>query len=222
MDVRSDSVTKKGFPIPSGVVSRNEAALFSAGLLFGALTFAAVIIQGMPSLTQLLFLQLLLAFLYSAPRIRLKRYPVIKASTLMAHTVFLPITMAISAKDIGLNYEWWALVPIYLMGMGIHVIQDIGDVEGDRLVGDMTFPVLLGVKNSVLIVLVLFLAAGLLTLLTPIVSRVFVLLGLLFQGLVASVLFLRPEWWKYCFWSCSAASYIVLVVLLADFAGLTR
>ncbi|MCS7109952.1 MAG: UbiA prenyltransferase family protein [Candidatus Caldarchaeum sp.] len=216
MDIRPDRVTKQNFPLPSGLVKVREAALFSAALFSAAFFLATTSSTRFTTTSYVLLFNLLLAFLYSAPVIRLKRYPVVKATVLIAHTVFLPMAAAATAVNRDITSYLPVAAPVYLMGLAIHTIQDIGDVAGDRLVGDKTFPILFGVRRSLIIVLALLLGASVFAWSVSGSLRFPVMFGLVSMGLLVSTLFLRPGRWKPVFWGCSFLSFFVLMLLLVE------
>ncbi|MCS6783629.1 MAG: UbiA family prenyltransferase [Candidatus Caldarchaeum sp.] len=216
MDTRSDRLTKQNFPLPNGLVTVKQAALFSAGLFSAAFFVATAGSTRFATTSYILLFNLLLAFLYSAPVIRLKRYPIVKATVLIAHTVFLPMAAAATAVNRDITSHLPVAAPVYLMGLAIHTIQDIGDVAGDRLVGDKTFPILLGVRRSLVIVLALLLGAGVSAWFVSDSLRFPVMFGLVSMGLLVSTLFLHPGRWKQVFWGCSFLSFFVLMLLLVE------
>jgi 4-hydroxybenzoate polyprenyltransferase len=214
-DIKSDILTKENFPLTEGVIKPRQAALFSASvLLMAIIALIPLVVQNLHLFFVLLF-DLLLGYIYSFPKIRLKRYPVIKGSVLITHTVLLPLVAGsiLIGKDV---FTYGSImVPLYLMGLAIHTVQDIGDVHGDLAIGDRTLPLILGLKKSVWLVLALLSAAALSSWVLVSTKNLAMIMSLfIVQGLLFSILLNKPNLWKRVYWSTALISLIVLVLLL--------
>jgi len=219
MDARSDALTKDRFPIPLGLVTLREAYLFSASTF----TVAAVLATLIASLNNFAgytaFANLALSFLYSAPNVRLKRFPLIKGGVLVAHTLLTPFIVANLILGHNPLHRINPLIPLFLIGLAVHIVQDIGDVEGDKLMGDKTLPIILGVKNSVILALGLITISAMLIVFYEGSFKVIALVLTTAQLPLLCMLFIREEMWKYVFWISSTLSAGVVASLLNGCCG---
>lgn len=219
MDARSDALTKDRFPIPLGLVTSREAYLFSA-FTFTAAMFLSILISQINYLAgYAVFIDLALAFLYSSPSIRLKRFPLVKGGVLVAHTLIIPFTVANLILGKSPLHGTNPIIPLFLLGLAVHTVQDIGDIEGDKMMGDKTLPIILGVKKSVsLSLILLIISAGLLA----VYDAPYKVLGLAIiaaQIPLLSVLLFRVELWKYVFWVTSVLAAGVVASILYGCCG---
>lgn len=214
MDVKSDAITKKGFPIPAGIITPKEALRYST-FLFALSMIVALLVAFVNVVAGLiLFLDLLLAFLYSAPRIRLKRFPGVKGSILVSHTLLIPFTAAAVLTGRNPLSSIAAVPPLFLMGLSIHTVQDIGDVKGDRLIGDKTIPLIFGTRKAVVLALVLLLIAVTYVAFLEVQLKTAAISSLLAQATMLAFLLFKEGLWKHVFWGCSAISFLTLATLL--------
>lgn len=215
MDIKADYLTKENFPLPSGCISPREATFFSAATLLAAVATLIPIGARNSYAAGILLIDLLIGYIYSAPKIRLKQYPVIKATMLIMHTAILPIIVGSILVNKEVADYLTVVVPVYVMGLAVHTVQDIGDVVGDVLVGDKTFPSILGVRNSVFLILLLFMSAAFLTwLLIDVGYKFLIMLLYLGQIILSTTLFIRTSLWKTVYWSTALIAFLVLVLLL--------
>ena len=215
MDVIADSVTKDGFPLPTGVIGRDVATSFSLVVLFLAFVSLITINLKWPNGTTILILDLMLGFLYSAPKIRLKRYPVLKGTILILHTAIIPIIAGALVSSKSVSDYLAVIVPLFFIGLAVHTVQDIGDIRGDVLIGDRTLPSIFGVKVSVLIMLLFYLVATIFTWVwINNIYKNFIILLYFIQAFLSSLLFNHPTIWKKVYWMISCISVMVLFLLL--------
>lgn len=215
MDIKSDYITKNNFPLPSGLISPREASLFSAATLIAAVATLIPILEVNASAAGILLIDLLIGYFYSAPKIRLKRYPVLKATMLIIHTAILPLIVGLTLANKSIADYLAIVFPVYLMGLAVHTLQDIGDVVGDVLMGDKTFPSMLGMKNSVLLTVLLFMLAAIFTWLVFDASYRILIMFLFFSQIVLSMLlFIRVNLWKIVYWSTALIAFLIMVLLL--------
>ncbi len=215
MDIKSDYFTKDNFPLPSGQISPKEASLFSAATLI--VSAATLILIGAinSSAAGVLLIDLLIGYFYSAPKVRLKRYPVIKATVLIMHTAILPLIVGLTLANKSITDYLTVVFPVYVMGLAVHTVQDIGDVVGDVLVGDKTFPSMMGIKNSVSLIVLLFMLAAVFTWLVIDVNYKVLIMFLFFiQIVISMLLFIRINLWKIVYWSTALIAFAILVFLL--------
>lgn len=150
-DASIDRVTNKIRPIPSGAVedrlySEVGAAFFFASILLSAIVF--------PKGALLLFLYQSIAWSYSAPPFRLKRFPVVATSvSALASLLVLFIGYMSISRDQTLEGLPASLLWLFFFSYAIALpLKDFKDIEGDRRDGVWTLPVLLGVQRSKLLI----------------------------------------------------------------------
>lgn len=95
-----------------------------------------------------ILLYLLLGILYSAPPIRLKRYPIIATSVIgLASALSLFTGYVTQTTSINPSASIFLIVVFVSISLAT-TVKDVKDTEGDRAVGDYTLPVLLGQKQG--------------------------------------------------------------------------
>ncbi|GBC68950.1 Protoheme IX farnesyltransferase [archaeon HR01] len=213
MDARADALTKKGFPIPSGAVSTEMATLVSASLYGVSIVLLGWLSTINPYAGLILAADLILSFLYSAPRIRLKRLPVLKGSVLVFHSLFAPFTAASVISGFNPLNISDRLATAFVMGMANHTLQDFGDMEGDRLLGDRTLPLMLGVRRCLYAVLAMYLLAMGLAALSTSSLQPFTLALLAAQAALTTPLLRDIRLWHIIF-KVNAALSIATVVTI--------
>jgi len=215
MDARSDAITKKGFPIPKKLITYREAAAFSLAMFITATPLAFLFVQVKLLAGILMLTDLLLGFLYTAPKIRLKRLPIVKGIVLVAHTLILPLMITSSIIGTSFTRFFDVLIPLTLVGLSVHTLQDIGDVEGDRLMGDKTIPVLLGLEKTVLLTVLMFSAALLYVLFLNVELKIVAVASIIFEIILALLLLWFSGRWYQVFMFESLLSLFVLWALLS-------
>jgi chlorophyll synthase len=144
-----DAINDPDRPIPSGLISLNEARL-NMGFLAVA-TIAIALIFGEPLIVFLALIGLFLSVIYSMPPIKLKKnywlgppavgLGYISVSWMVGHLIFAPLT-------------WQSVVVSILNGgiaAGLLFLNDIKSVEGDRELGLKSLTVALGVKPALMV-----------------------------------------------------------------------
>jgi 4-hydroxybenzoate polyprenyltransferase len=161
LDVRSDSVNRKTFILPSGVVSIRESLMFLAiiGVVAVVLSF-----ERDGAVRYLVWSGLGLGFAYSVPPLRLKGRPVADLVANVAGFGFIGFAMGwLAFSDIGITLVLRS-APYSLAMAAIFLNTCIPDEEGDRAAGDRTTCVVFGKKavgRAALMLLCLSAAAGL-------------------------------------------------------------
>lgn|GEM_PF-913793 len=141
-DISEDKINAPYRPLPSGLVTVKEAYILVLFYFLLSLVLSSLV----GPLT--LFLNILLCSLgiaYSVPPIRLKRtifsYAVVGSgfflSTLMGSTVALPTAKAT-----------YLAVIIFIMVTGLLPIKDFETMEGDKVAGIRTLPLLIGRRRT--------------------------------------------------------------------------
>ena len=165
VDSDLDKANGKKRPIPSGMVSKNQAWIFIVSTNSLAAILSAVTLNIVSVL--ILLPMLAIGIMYSAPRVALMNRFVIKTlsiSVFYAMCVFLGITSSYGIEPAVTN----PAVPIYsmsLLGIMIFIsstLNDLGDIEGDKSAKRRTIPIVLG--SSATIRLLIVLALGMVSL----------------------------------------------------------
>lgn len=185
-DLEVDRISNPGRPLPSGAFSRSDYAQF------GWLCFLLAVLGGLtigPIFAVLFVIYQILAWVYSAPPFRLKKFPVV--ATFMSAVALLMVLFvgyALVADGQTIHTLPGAVIFLLLISYTISLpIKDFKDLAGDRANGIWTWPVLLGEKKARLLV-----AVG------------------LFVSYILSVFFLgqlRLFWWALFF---GTATYLVV------------
>lgn len=144
-----DAINDPGRPIPAGLVTLNEARL--NWIVLGAATFLVSLVFGNPLITILAVLGIILSVLYSMPPVKLKKHfflgppavglGYVSMSWLVGHLIFAPLT-------------WQSVIVAWINGSiasGMLFLNDIKSVEGDRLHGLQSLPVVIGVHKTLII-----------------------------------------------------------------------
>ncbi len=144
IDVASDVINRAGRPIPSGRLTRTEAAATAA--VSGAASIALAALIG-PRAVALALAWLLLTALYS---LTLKGVPLLGNATvaLVASTPFL-------MGGFSQGKYLLAIIPCalaFLVHFAREIVKDVEDVEGDEAAGVMTFAVRRGEAASFAVV----------------------------------------------------------------------
>lgn len=140
-DVDIDRVNKPHLPVASGDLSRREGAGICAACLVGAGAMAAMV--GSPALWTVLIGSSLLGAAYSAPPVRLKRWPLLAALSIVGirgaliNVCFfeyaascLETARTPADAHLGLVVAFFAI-----FGVGIALLKDVPDVAGDNKFG---------------------------------------------------------------------------------------
>jgi homogentisate phytyltransferase / homogentisate geranylgeranyltransferase len=151
-DVEIDRVNKPHLPLAAGLLSRDAAWRIVA--VAAAVPVALALTQG-PLETAAVLAALAVGAAYSAPPLRLKRYPVAAAlsiSGVRAAVVNLGVYGHFSLAfggDLRIPAPVWALTLFVLpFSFAIAVLKDVPDREGDRRFRIATFTVRLGSQRA--------------------------------------------------------------------------
>ncbi|MBD2089592.1 chlorophyll synthase ChlG [Microcoleus sp. FACHB-1515] len=147
-----DAINEPYRPIPSGAISVPQVMtqiwmLLIAGI---AIAFALDTWAGhpFPTITALAIGGSFLAYIYSAPPLKLKQNGWLGNYALGASYIALPWWTG-HALFGNLNWTIVVLTLFYsLAGLGIAVVNDFKSVEGDRQLGLKSLPVMFGVTNA--------------------------------------------------------------------------
>jgi chlorophyll synthase len=144
-DVESDTINRKAYLLPSGIVSRRAAAA-----LLVAICAALLIISALAgaSVRYLIWVGLVLGLAYSMPPLRLKARPVLDLVANVAGFAVVGFALGWLVYEPYRPEMWSHMLPYALAMSGIFLNTCIPDEEGDRSVGDRTSCVALG-KDTV-------------------------------------------------------------------------
>lgn len=151
-DREIDAINEPYRPIPSGAISVSQVITQILFLLFGGWAIAFLLDQWagheFPTVTCLAIGGAFLAYIYSAPPLKLKKNGWLGNYALGASYIALPWWTG-HALFGDLNWTIVILTLVYSMaGLGIAVVNDFKSVEGDRQLGLNSLPVMFGVGTA--------------------------------------------------------------------------
>ena len=151
-DREIDAINEPYRPVPSGIISIPQVVTQIVGLLlisFGIAYFLDWWVgHPFPTITCLTLGGAFLAYIYSAPPLKLKKNGWLGNYALGASYIALPWWTG-HALFGNLNWTVAILTLIYSMaGLGIAVVNDFKSVEGDRQLGLNSLPVMFGVTTA--------------------------------------------------------------------------
>lgn len=152
-DCKIDAVNKPERPIPSGRMSRNTAALYAV-LLFMVGVVLACYIGPVTGIIAVLSSLLLLFYAY-----KLKKMSLIGNMSIALLTALCFIFAGVVVGNISIA----AILGFYafLMTMAREMVKDMEDVEGDKVEGATTFPIIHGKQLTARIAAAIMLIASL-------------------------------------------------------------
>jgi chlorophyll/bacteriochlorophyll a synthase len=151
-DREIDAINEPYRPIPSGAISVPQVIAQILVLLFSSFGLAYLLDlwagHDFPSVTCLTFGGAFLAYIYSAPPLKLKQNGWIGNYALGSSYIALP-WWAGHALFGQLNWTIGILTLIYSMaGLGIAIVNDFKSIEGDRALGLKSLPVMFGINKA--------------------------------------------------------------------------
>ncbi len=151
-DREIDAINEPYRPIPSGAISISQVVTQILVLLLGGIGVAYGLDvwahHDFPIMTMLTLGGALIAYIYSAPPLKLKQNGWLGNYALGASYIALP-WWAGHALFGELNSTIMILTLIYsLAGLGIAVVNDFKSVEGDRQLGLKSLPVMFGIGTA--------------------------------------------------------------------------
>jgi geranylgeranylglycerol-phosphate geranylgeranyltransferase len=159
VDADLDKANSKNRPIPSGVVSKKQAWSFI--ILTNGAAVAMLMLTVTLASTILVMPMILIGILYSMPKkIAFMNRFLLKNISISVFYI-LCIMLGISASygiDLAINNP---VVPVHMMAVsGImifvgSIVNDLGDVKGDRAAGRCTIPIVLGCENTTKMLIIL-------------------------------------------------------------------
>jgi len=147
-DVELDRIVKPHRPIPSGLVSREEAlgvswllAMFTVGRAFTISTFFGL------TVLVLLFFAVFYSLAPFSPR---RIHPVLNTGWMALSRGFIPM-LAVWSVYGDLSKAWQYSILAFLWVMGFQSTKDVPDSEGDKKFGVKTIPNSYGLKGQVVV-----------------------------------------------------------------------
>lgn len=222
-----DAINEPYRPIPSGAISLNQVIIQIIVLLVAGLVLAVALDRAVGhqfySVTTTAVIGAFIAYIYSAPPLKLKQNGWLGNYALGASYITLP-WCAGHALFGELNWRVVAVTMFYsLAGLGIAVVNDFKSIEGDRAFGLKSLPVMFGVKNAALIASVMIdvfqigIALYLVSLGQNLLATIVVLL-VIPQITFQDMYFIRDPLKNDVKYQASAQPFLVLGMLVAGIA----
>ncbi len=226
-DREIDAINEPYRPIPSGAISVPQVVAQILVLLFSGLGVAYALDlwagHSFPHVTAVALLGTFLAYIYSAPPLKLKQNGWLGNYALGASYIALP---------------WWAgqalfgeltptivVVTLFysLAGLGIAVVNDFKSVEGDRQLGLKSLPVMFGIQSAawICVLMIDLFQAGIAGYLISIHQNLYAAILLLLvipQITFQDMYFLRDPLKNDVKYQASAQPFLVLGMLVAALA----
>jgi chlorophyll synthase len=226
-DREIDAINEPYRPIPSGAISIPQVASQIVVLLLGGvgLSYLLDVWSGhdFPIMTILTVGGAFIAYIYSAPPLKLKQNGWLGNYALGASYIALP-WWAGHALFGELNLTIMVLTLIYSMaGLGIAVVNDFKSVEGDRQLGLKSLPVMFGVTTAAWICVLMidifqFGIAGYLISINQNLYAAILILLVIPQITFQDMYFLRDPLKNDVKYQASAQPFLVLGMLVAGLA----
>ncbi len=226
-DREIDAINEPYRPIPSGAISIPQVIAQILILLFSGLIIAFLLDlwagHSFPSVGCVAILGTFLAYIYSAPPLKLKQNGWLGNYALGASYIALP-WWAGHALFGQLNGTIIILTLFYsLAGLGIAVVNDFKSVEGDRQLGLKSLPVMFGVTTAawICVIAIDVFQAGVAAYLIAIHQNLYAAILLLLvipQITFQDMYFLRDPLENDVKYQASAQPFLVLGMLVAGLA----
>jgi chlorophyll/bacteriochlorophyll a synthase len=226
-DREIDAVNEPYRPIPSGAISLSQVKVQIFVLLAGGIGISYLLDRAanhdFPIMTCLAIGGAFVAYIYSAPPLKLKQNGWLGTYALGASYIALP-WWAGHALFGTLNWTLIAVTLFYsLAGLGIAIVNDFKSVEGDRQFGLKSMPVMFGVDKAawICVLAIDIFQAGIAVYLTTIHQNLYAaILGLLIipQITFQDMYFLRDPLKNDVKYQASAQPFLVLGMLVAGLA----
>ncbi|WP_072619818.1 chlorophyll synthase ChlG [Spirulina major] len=226
-DREIDAINEPYRPIPSGVISIPQVKaqigiLLAAG--FGLAAFLDIWSgNSFPMITLINAIGTFLAYIYSAPPLKLKQNGWLGNYALGASYITLP-WCAGHALFGTLNWTIvWLTLFYSLAGLGIAIVNDFKSVEGDRQLGLKSLPVMFGVKTAswICVLMIDIFQAGVAAYLIFIHQNLYATILILFivpQITFQDMYFLRDPLKNDVKYQASAQPFLVFGMLVAGLA----
>jgi 4-hydroxybenzoate polyprenyltransferase len=150
-DFEVDKISNGGRPLQKKVFSLAEYA--DLGIILFCLSLLGGIVVGL-KFAILIFVYQTVAWFYSAPPFRLKRFPVIATFfSAIASIVVVFIGFSLFSGQDNIKLFPWRMILLLLFGLTLSLpIKDFKDIDGDKACGILTVPVLFGMETGRIVV----------------------------------------------------------------------
>ena len=141
IDLKIDQVNRPNRPLTTGLVKRNTALIFSVLLFVGGSVTALFLSKLAAMIAILIVLPLIISY-----NLKLKQFPLVGNIVI---ALILGLTFVFSGAVFG-NIKPM-IIPCFLaFGLTLvrELVKDIEDIEGDRLAGLTTFPIIAGFNRA--------------------------------------------------------------------------
>ncbi len=226
-DREIDAINEPYRPIPSGVISIRQVVTQIIVLLVVGIGLAFVLDRwaghDFPTISAIALGGCFLAYIYSAPPLKLKQNGWLGNYALGASYIALPWWTG-HALFGDLNWKIAIITLIYSMaGLGIAVVNDFKSVEGDRQLGLKSLPVMFGITTAawICVVMIDVFQAGIAAYLISIHENLYgaiLLLLVIPQITFQDMYFLRDPLKNDVKYQASAQPFLVLGMLVAGLA----
>ncbi len=226
-DREIDAVNEPYRPIPSGAISGAQVVVQIFVLLIGGIGVAYILDRAtnhdFPIMTCLAIGGAFVAYIYSAPPLKLKQNGWLGTYALGASYIALP-WWAGHALFGTLNWTLIVMTLFYsLAGLGIAIVNDFKSVEGDRQFGLKSLPVMFGITKSawICVLMIDIFQAGIAVYLMTIHQNLYAAILLLLvipQIVFQDMYFLRNPLENDVKYQASAQPFLVIGMLVAGLA----
>ncbi len=226
-DREIDAINEPYRPIPSGAIALPQVITQIIVLLVGGIGLAFVLDQWagheFPTVTVIAILGTFIAYIYSAPPLKLKQNGWLGTYALGSSYIALPWCTG-HALFGELNWKVVVLTVIYsFAGLGIAIVNDFKSIEGDKQLGLKSLPVMFGVQTAAWICVIMIdtfqaLIAGYLIYIHENLYAAIVLLLIIPQITFQDMYFLRNPLENDVKYQASAQPFLVLGMLVVGLA----
>ena len=226
-DREIDAINEPYRPIPSGAIPLPQVITQILVLLISGIAVAFALdvwaVHDFPTITVLALFGSFVAYIYSAPPLKLKQNGWLSGYALGASYIALPWCTG-HALFGELNWKIVVLTVVYsLAGLGIAIVNDFKSVEGDRQFGLKSLPVMFGVTTAawICVVMIDVFQAAIGVYLISIhenLSAAILLLLIIPQITFQDMYFLRDPLKNDVKYQASAQPFLVLGMLVAGLA----
>jgi len=142
-----DKINKSYRPIPSRKISRKSAFFYSIGLYTLSLLIAS---QLSTEFFIIMITSFIITLFYSIPKIRLKKRFILSN---LSGSIFYGILCPLAGWSLNPSnpIPIHMIIFVFLLSFSLSITKDFEDILGDKAFFIETFPIRLGIKNSVLI-----------------------------------------------------------------------
>ncbi len=226
-DREIDAINEPYRPIPSGAIALPQVITQFIVLLVAGLGVAYILDQWaghtFPTMTVMALFGALIAYIYSAPPLKLKQNGWLGNYALGASYIALP-WWAGHALFGDLNPTIMVLTLFYsLAGLGIAIVNDFKSIEGDKAFGLQSLPVMFGIEKAawICVLMIDIFQAGVALYLISVHENLYATILLLFilpQITFQDMYFLRDPLKNDVKYQASAQPFLVLGMLVAGIA----